>query len=186
MNGRVATQSGAFVVAPFEPAAADCVADWVADEAEFQFLSPETEPPVTGAKVIAWGAPTHRQWLFRHAPDTAAFGYGELNDMPNQPNQKWIGHLLLAPAARGRSFGVRCVRRLVCMAFDALDADQVLLVVVPANQRAVRCYARAGLEYLGEEWKRRPRLSLPYRLLRMGITHEKFVRTRAQFAELDA
>jgi RimJ/RimL family protein N-acetyltransferase len=54
--------------------------------------------------------------------------------------------------------------------------SEVILVVLPNNVRAVRCYLKAGLTQRGEEWKREPWSSGPYRMVRMGIERAGFER----------
>lgn len=165
----------------FDAGFAAAVAAWVGDPRELAWLSPETPPPLTPEKVIAWAGPGRRQFLFRmeaSEPQSSAFAtsapfaYGELNDMPDRPEQKWIGHFVLDPDARGRSIGTACVQALLDHAFDDLAAREVILVVVPANRRAIQCYARAGLDHRGEELKRLA--STTIRLLRMGIDRSRY------------
>ncbi|MCK6485970.1 MAG: GNAT family N-acetyltransferase [Phycisphaerae bacterium] len=165
-------------LSPFERAHAALVVSWVRDADELKFVSPETQPPLTVEKVMAWGAPAQRQYVLIAAGETEPLGYAELNDMPNRPQQKWIGHLLLDPARRGMGLGRACVATLLAEAFGRLNAEAVVLVVSPSNERAVTCYRSAGMVPLGDEWKRAPWSTTAHRLLRMGIDRRGYQHTQ--------
>lgn len=171
----------------FEPPDATTVLGWVRSVDELILVSPETRPPLTARKIVAWGGQGRRQFMIevtappRHAdaPPTTALaplGYAELNDMPQQPGIVWIGHLVLDPARRGRGLGTRAVRQLLEHAFNDCEAREVVLVVLPHNQPAIRAYRAAGLTHQGEEWKRQPHWQQPYRVVRMGIDRRSFQR----------
>lgn len=169
----------------FDPAHAAAIASWIRDERELLWLSPETTYPLTAAKIIGWGGLERRQFVF-HPPCGDPIGYAELNDMPGRADQQWIGHMLLDPEARGRSLGIACVQALLRVAFHHLASGFVLLVVVPENDRAIRCYLRAGFIHAGDEWKRHPLSGEPYRLLRMVIDRARYARLETATAEAHA
>lgn len=130
------------------------------------------------ARILGWAGTGHRQFLFFAGDEAAPFGYGELNDMPERRDQLWVGHLLLSPAARGRALGVACVQALAARGFEQFAAERVILVVVPENAAAVRCYLRAGFVNCGEEWKQSPAGGAPYRLLRMTMDRTRYAQLR--------
>jgi RimJ/RimL family protein N-acetyltransferase len=167
------------IAQPFKHDDAVTVASWIRDDDELLLVSPETAPPLDEDKVRQWTARGGRPLMFAESADSAPIAYGEINDMPGHPEQKWIGHLIVSARHRGRSVGVACVDAMLAMAFDVQGGEEVLLVVLPHNAAAVRCYLRAGFVHRGEEWKRRGGVGRAYRLLRMGIERSVYERLRA-------
>jgi RimJ/RimL family protein N-acetyltransferase len=147
---------------------------WLQTEQELTWLAPGTAPPLTSEKVIAWGKPGDRRFLFWKAGIPAPLGYAELNNMPDRPNQMWIGHFLVDPAYRGRGYGTRFAQALLAMAFSRLSARDVLLVVFPDNASAIRCYHHAGMVPMGHERKLFAATNKEHVFLRMGISATRY------------
>ena len=166
---------------PFDAALAATVASWVRSQQELRWLAPDAGPTLTSAMVIEWGvALGHRAFGFEAGESHRLIGYGELNDMPNRHDQMWIGHVLIDPPLRGRSLGQRVVRRLLDHAFEQCGAREVVLVVVPENAPAIRCYEAAGMSVVAEEFRRNPHTQATYRLLRMNVGRWEYEAGRAQ------
>jgi len=161
-------------LAPFDPLYAPVVAGWVQDSSELFWLAPSTSPPLTAAKIIEWAGEGVRPFLLWRTDHTLPVGYGELNDMPQRMGHFWLGHLLVCPQWRGRGVGVELVHRLLCEAFDVLEARTVSLVVFPDNVPAIRCYRRAGLVHVGQQWRYFQATRRKHRMLLMGITRSRF------------
>jgi len=155
------------------------LASWVGSESELTWLAPGTVPPLSAAKVAKWGERAEHRLLFWHDTCVDPIGYGELNKMPADPDQMWIGHCILDPAVRGRGFGERFVHALLTRAFDALAAQAVVLVVFPENAAAIRCYLKNGMVITGREEKYFKSTRRRHEFLRMGIDRNHFVRLRA-------
>jgi ribosomal protein S18 acetylase RimI-like enzyme len=86
----------------------------------------------------------------------------------------WIGHFLVDPMERGRLRGVRFAQALLARAFTNHAASEVLLVVLPDNAVAIRCYERAGFVIVGEERKYFETTRREHRFLRMGIQRDRY------------
>lgn len=163
----------------FDPLYAPLVASWVRTPQELEWLAPATPPPLTAAKVAAWGKErSNRLLLFTGAGDLP-IAYAELNPMLGLSEQMWIGHFLLDPSARGRAWGVRFAQALLAEAFVNQSARDVFLVVFPENERAIRCYERAGFVALGEEKKHFPATGREHLFLRMGVRKSRFAKLAA-------
>lgn len=158
----------------FDPAYSAQVAAWIRTELELNWLAPGTPWPLTAAKVAAWGEERRERFLLWNGRDDAPIGYAELNEMPKTRDQMWIGHFVLDPACRGRSWGVRFAQALIARAFVERHATDVLLVVIPENLRAIRCYQRAGMINLGQERKHFKSTGREYLFNRMGISRGRF------------
>ncbi len=158
----------------FEPRYAPLVASWIPNDQQATWLAPGTPPPLTAQKVLAWAKPTGRRYLLWEEEADQPIGYAELNDMPKRPGQMWIGHFLIDPAHRRRGRGRRFAQALMTIAFIECAATDVLLVVFPENEAAIRCYRRAGLNAVGYEAEFFQATGRRHRFLRMGISANRF------------
>lgn len=122
------------------------VRSWVRSARELFWLAPRTAPPLTDQTIVAWGSADHHQFCLAEPHAGAPIAYGEVNLLSAVTRQFWLGHIVIDPQLRGRGLGLELTRRLVRQAFHRFGAQRVVLVVFPANQAAVRCYAAAGLE----------------------------------------
>jgi RimJ/RimL family protein N-acetyltransferase len=159
----------------FNPNFAPLMVPWVQTEQELTWLAPGTAPPLTADKVVAWGKPGDRRFLLWKAGLAAPLGYAELNNMPERPNQMWVGHFLVDPAHRGHQYGTRFAQSLLALAFSVLSARDVLLVVFPNNVPAIRCYQRAGMTPMGHERKLFEATGKEHVFLRMGISMTHYI-----------
>ncbi|RIK63806.1 MAG: hypothetical protein DCC65_15305 [Planctomycetota bacterium] len=159
---------------PFSEGRAALIASWVRSDAELLWLAPGTPPPLTAEKVLLWGEERRQRLMLRNGRDETPIAYAELNEMPGHRRQMWIGHFLLDPAQRGRSWGVRFAQALLAAAFESQGATDVLLVVFPENERAIRCYERAGFLQLGQERKHFKSTGREHLFTRMGISRSRF------------
>lgn len=160
----------------FVDARAALVASWVSSDSELLWLAPGTLPPLTPEKVLAWSAERRQRLMLCDGRDDLSIAYAELNEMPGNRQQRWIGHFLLSPAHRGRGWGVRFAQALLAHAFVELGAADVLLVVFPDNLRAIQCYERAGFIDLGQERKLFKTTGREHLFTRMGISRSRFFR----------
>lgn len=167
---------GACFLSDFDRLYAPLVASWVLSPRELTWLAPGTVPPLTPAKVVGWGKPGGRRYLFWSEALVDPIGYAELNPMPRRPDQFWIGHFVVSPAVRGRGQGRRFHRALLSLAFNQLGAADVLLVVVPENRIALRCYQGNGMIITGRERRRFGNLPTEHVFLRMEIKRHRFER----------
>lgn len=157
----------------FEAAHAEPISRWVSSDHELFLLAPLTHPPLTPRKVTAWS---------RHADESLVLvssanellAYGELNQMPLSERQRWIGHLVVAPAWRGRGLGRRFVLALLERTFAVSDVDSVSLVVFPWNGPAVRCYQQLGFEQIGIQRRRFRESPIRHDLLELKLTRRRF------------
>lgn len=171
--------------APFvtllDPLYAPVIASWVKTEQELTWLAPGTLPPLTPQKVLSWSAQYRgRRLLFWPSRDDGPIGYAELNYLSVQSTQMWIGHFLIDPAQRGRSYGAQFARLMITTAFEQCGATEVLLVVFPDNLSAIRCYQRAGFIVTGEEARFFATTGREHSFLRMGITQAGYRQAAAR------
>ena len=137
---------------PFDPASADLVVSWVQDANESYWLAPKSVSPLTSAEVLRWRKPDHNPYLLVEGEQREPVGYGELNRITGPRRQYWLGHLLVAPAFRGRGYGLQLTALLLAEAFEQRGAQRVTLVAFPENTAALACYRAAGLVEDGWEW----------------------------------
>jgi len=157
----------------FAPAHAESVCRWVSSDHELFLLAPLTHPPLTAHKVSTWSHNADESLvLVSRANELLA--YGELNQMPLSERQRWIGHLVVAPACRGRGLGRRFVLTLLERAFAIGDVDSVSLVVFPLNEPAVRCYRQLGFVQTGIQKRRFRESPIRHDLLEMKLTRRRF------------
>lgn len=155
------------------------LASWVRSDSELTWLAPGTVPPLSASKVARWGQRAEHRLFFWHEVCSDPIGYAELNKMPTEPDQMWIGHCILDPAVRGQGLGERFVHGLLSRAFDALGMQAVVLVVFPDNAAAIRCYRKNGMIITGREEKHFKTTRRRHEFLRMGIDRNHFERLRA-------
>lgn len=163
-------------LSPFDNLFAPVIAAWPQTAHELTWLAPGTVPPLTPSKVCAWQRADGRQYLFWNAAHPGPAGYAELNRMPDERRRYWIGHFILDPVLRGRGLSHTFFRNLVMHAFGEMGAAEVLLVVVPQNLVAIRCYERGGMIVSGRESKRFESTGRRHTFLRMSITRRRFER----------
>ncbi len=166
-------------LSPFAAPFAPLVAAWIRSPQELTWLAPGTPPPLTAEKVAAWGQERHNRFLFWTAGADDPAGYAELNEVPGQPAQRWIGHFVIDPGRRGQSLGVRFAQALLARAFVEYAAKEVVLVVFPDNRRAINCYERAGMQLVGQERKYFKTTGAEYLFLRMALSRRRFERLAA-------
>lgn len=135
---------------PFDSLFAATVAGWVPDE-ELLWLAPSTVPPLTAAKVVGWTKPPDRPLLLFRGDEPVPCGYAELNALRGASRAVWLGHLVVAPASRGRGLGAAFTRRLVAEAFADARTERIVLIVFPDNEAAIRCYRVNGFCQTGQE-----------------------------------
>ncbi|OWY72826.1 hypothetical protein B7486_00325 [cyanobacterium TDX16] len=158
----------------FQNCYAEVVASWVRSESELAWLAPGTPWPLTAEKVLVWGQERRERFLLWNGRDEFPIGYAELNEMPKTRDQLWIGHFMLDPVHRGCGWAVRFAQALLARAFVERQATDVLLVVVPDNERAIRCYQRAGMIDQGQERKHFKTTRRDYLFNRMAISRGRF------------
>lgn len=138
----------------FDRLYAPMVAAWVHTPDELFFLAPGTAPPLTAAKVVAWTRPTDRPLLLFEGDSPVPSGYAELNPLSGSTRAVWIGHVLVDPARRGRGLGQCLTNLLLAEAFRSPQTDRVVMLVVPDNEPAMRCYQACGFTMVGKEHHR--------------------------------
>ncbi len=163
-------------LSPFSSSYAPLVASWIHTSQELIWLAPGTPPPVTAEKVAAWGPHRRNRFLFWTTGSQRPCGYAELNEIPGQPTQLWIGHFIIDPGRRGQSLGSRFAQALLARAFVEYGAKEVVLVVFPDNKRAIDCYERSGMQLVGQERKYFKSTGAEHLFLRMAISRSRFHR----------
>lgn len=144
------SQPAAYRLARFQPDHAPLIATWVADPLDAFRIAPRTRPPITAQIIREWGGAGHRQRVLLGAAG-APVAYGEINALDAGVGRYWLGHLIVDPARRGEGLGVCLTRALIDHAFTCCAAQRVVLVVLPSNTPAVRCYRAAGMLADGHE-----------------------------------
>lgn len=142
-----------FTLVSFDREAASLVASWVHDAHELFWLAPKTPAPLTAQKVIDWPGPDGSAVLLYRDGAPEPIGYAELNPMPGQVYQLWIGHCVIRPELRTQGIGRHFVEMLLRDAFVNRYAISVSLVVFPDNVTAVRCYRASGFLHIREQTK---------------------------------
>lgn len=165
---------------PFSRVHASLVAGWVHHDDELFRLAPQTRPPMTPEKAIAWTKRRGRPLLLWASTWPEPVGYAELNDMPSRPGELWIGHFIIAPHHRGRKLGRELLALLLGQAFGSLRASRVALIVFPNNAPAIRCYESGGLVH--ESWQTRTFVSRPgtHKMMEMAIDRAAYLARTGQ------
>lgn len=174
-----ATEVARLRLAPYEPAFAATIARWAPTPRELLWLAPATPFPLTAEKVNAWSPNAERRFVLFSDGAPAPLGYAELDFIAPAAQRMWIGHFVLAPAARGRGLSVAFAAGLLRLAFDRYQSSDVMLLVFPENDPAVRCYERAGFVDDGVEQKHFEHNHSRHELRRMIITRAAFRRQQA-------
>lgn len=164
--GNAEPRLGPWRLWPFAPHHAPAIATWVSTDAQLRWLAPTTVPPLTAEKVTAWKRPHGWAYVLSTEAGADPLGYGELNPMKNDPRHYWLGHVVVNPARRRCGLGVWLVKSLLHQAYTSLGAVRVSLIVFPANEAALRCYRRAGLVEIGEEYHQFGKEGPHHRLIR--------------------
>ncbi len=154
---------------PFESAHAPTIAGWCGSAQEALWWAPRTRPPVRACDVCEWARPGHEQFCLFEAGAAGPVGYGELNVLSAATAQYWLGHLIIAPASRGRGYGAALSRLLVRRAVAVYAARRVTLVVFAENVAARRSYHAAGLREDGTEVHDFPIYGQTVALIRMSV-----------------
>jgi len=161
-------------VTRFDALYAPLLAAWVRTEQDLTWLAPGTRPPLTAAKIAAWGSERPCRYLYwRHGSDIPS-AYAELNPMPTVPDQLWVGHFLVDPVCRGRGVGRAFMARLLELAFLQHAVNGVLLVVFPDNPAAIRCYEQSGMMAIGKESRWFAATNRRHHFIRMAIDRAMF------------
>lgn len=118
------------------------VASWATSAAEALAWCSHVGHPVPHERVVAWGhEPGCSAFVLTDGPELV--GYGELwSDGDGEEVE--LAHLIVAPEARRRGFGVALTNALLLRARAV--SDDVVLRVRPENDVAQRVYQRAGFE----------------------------------------
>ncbi len=174
-----APRAPSFFVAPFDNLFAPVVASWARTPLELSWLAPGTAAPLTPAKVCAWRREDGRRFLFLSEADDVPCGYSELNRMPDERRRYWIGHFVIDPARRGERLSHVFFHNLVVHAFEEMGALEVLLVVIPENAAAIKCYERGGMIVSGRESKRFDATGKRHTFLRMSLSRKRYERLDA-------
>lgn len=130
---------------------APIVAGWVSTEDQLKRLAPGTAMPLTPAKVLGWQRPGSRTFVLSRDDTTDPLGYAELNPMVRQATHYWLGHVIIAPAERGKGLGNAFVGAVVRFAFERLRVNRISLIVLPNNASAIACYRHVGFTQVAEE-----------------------------------
>jgi RimJ/RimL family protein N-acetyltransferase len=158
---------------PFDPVFGPTVASWADDQEELFWLAPSTPAPLTATAVVNWTKERGHAYLLFAGNRSVPCGYGELNPMRRDPNQFWLGHLIIDPAHRGQGLGRCLTQLLVKRAFRRARARRVILIVFPENAVAVKCYLQCGFRCRGRESHRfRTQPGKSYEMLRLEIDAE--------------
>ncbi len=168
--GRARNRQIRFRLEEFDPAGAALVASWIRDPREAYWLAPKTAPPVTADAVRAWNTPAHEALQLAPLTRRRPVAYGELNELNVERGLYWLGHLIVAPAQRGRGVGLALTKALLRRAFTRYAASEVTLVVFPENVVARACYERAGMREDGWEVHDLPPYGRRVRLVRMAAS----------------
>lgn len=163
---------------PFPAVGAALVVQWVTSDAELFELAPGTPPPLTPEKVNAWRREDGHPLFYHEDGGREPCGYVELNPFSFGSGNWWIGHCLVAPAARARGVGSRMLAQVLDLAFLHHNACSVSLVVFPANLGAIRCYRRAGFAPHGEVFRQSPDRPDGYHLFYMSVDRRTYTGRR--------
>lgn len=63
----------------------------------------------------------------------------------------YISILIGEPCGQNKGYGTEVIKMLVKFAFNQLNAHRVALTVVSENERAIKCYTKAGFVECGRE-----------------------------------
>jgi ribosomal protein S18 acetylase RimI-like enzyme len=132
---------------------ATTVAGWPLSAGEVVLWCGGREFPVPARTVEAWRCEDD---VRAHVlvEDGTALGYGELW-LDTEEDEVELARIIVAPGARGRGVGGVLVRGLLARALET-GHGAVFMRVHPDNDRALRCYLRAGFTpvdaVLAEEW----------------------------------
>ena len=154
---------------PFLPEHADDIAEWIQDEQEAYWLAPRSRVPLNARRVIEWGDAEGERYVLQSGAGDVPLAYGEVNRLSRDPGTYWLGHLVVAPHARGHGYGQQLTKLLLDRGFGR-GARRITLVVFPDNELAIHAYERAGLKRDGYETHYFPIYRRNVRLIRMAMS----------------
>ena len=176
----ILTRKEPYYLVPFDKIMAPLVASWVADHHQLFWLAPQTYPPLTAEKVLAWHKPEANPLLFYRDGLDQPLGYGELNTMPGQKEHYWMGHCIIRPQSRGLGLGRQFVNLLLEYGFNKQNVKQISLIAFPENSAAIRCYLSCGFVNAGEQLKYFPTTGHQHRMVLMTVDSELYEHRHSQ------
>ena len=169
-------RAGDFELRPFSDDRAEEVAGWTQTAADLFILAPATPPPLTANKVCDWTSGGDTPLMLFPKRGAAPVGYAELNIMPHDGRDLWIGHLIVPRPLRGQGIGYVFMQHLLQRAFEENRAHSVNLVVFPENEIAVHCYLKCGWRKDSTHYKTFEHRPGKYKMTKMKITERQFRR----------
>ncbi len=161
---------------PFSSDRAAEVAGWAETPADLFILAPATPPPLTAEKVCDWTSEQDTPLLLWPVRGAAPVGYAELNVMPHDARNLWIGHLIVPRPLRGQGIGYVFMQHLLQRAFEENRAHSVNLVVFPENEIAVHCYLKCGWRKDSAHYKTFSHRQGKFKMTKMKITERQYRR----------
>ncbi len=161
---------------PFSSDRAAEVAGWAETPADLFILAPATPPPLTAEKVCDWTSEQDTPLLLWPVRGAAPVGYAELNIMPRDARNLWIGHFIVPRPLRGQGIGYVFMQHLLQRAFEKNRAHSVNLVVFPENEIAVHCYLKCGWRKDSAHYKTFSHRQGKFKMTKMKITERQYRR----------
>jgi RimJ/RimL family protein N-acetyltransferase len=158
---------------------APVIFQWIRTEQELLHVSPSNNGPLTIEQIRDWVRPGGRGYVHTHVSSDRPIAYGEIVPLHDRLTHRWLGHVIVDPARRGRGFGTEWTKRLIELAFADEQTINVSLVVFPENGAAISAYRRAGMSITGEETHRFGTPTSIHKLIRLELTRDEWALSRS-------
>ncbi len=128
---------------------------WVNDRATTEYLSPIFWFPQTEADTTDFlsralrAAPNAAYFVIADAKDESYIGQMDIFEINWKIRKGILGTVIGNEAARGKGYGTEALVLLQEYAFGVLGLERLELDVYAENERAVRCYTKAGFQHEG-------------------------------------
>jgi RimJ/RimL family protein N-acetyltransferase len=106
-----------------------------------------------------------------------------LNGIERENRRAQLGIIIGDKRFWGKGYGTDAIRALLDWAFRYLNLNRISLTVFAYNERAIRCYRKAGFQYEGKMRQARYTDGQYYDELVMGVLRDEFLLRNRETAQ---
>lgn len=152
---------------PYKPCDGNKIASWITDEKTFAMWSAyHYNYPLTGEQLTARmnvGIDNPCEWMMTALDESGEpVGYFLLRNADYKNNTIRMGFIVVDSSKRGMGYGLQMLELAKKYCFEVLGMNRIDLGVYDINERARKCYEKAGFkeygrweadfEFQGERW----------------------------------
>lgn len=152
---------------PYKPCDGNKIAGWIVDEKTFAMWSAcHYDYPLTGEQITARmndSSDNTCEWMMTALDEGGEpVGYFLLRNADYKNNTIRMGFIVVDSSKRGKGYGSQMLELAKKYCFEVLGIDRISLGAFELNERAIKCYEKAGFrecgkweadfEFQGERW----------------------------------